>query len=86
VEDLGFANPGEGIEIYRRLWENKPSALTVNASGGLKGCGHPVAATGIKQLIDAGKELTRSKNRFAMTHNFGGACASCGIHILERTA
>jgi acetyl-CoA C-acetyltransferase len=86
LEDLGFANPGEGIEIYRRLWEGNESSVQVNNSGGLKGCGHPVGATGIKQLIDAGKQLERLDERFAMTHNFGGACASCGIHILERIA
>jgi acetyl-CoA C-acetyltransferase len=83
LEDLGFANPGEGIEIYRTLWEGTRSPLMVNASGGLKGCGHPVAATGVKQLLDTGKQLRANKERFGIAHNFGGVGASAGIHILE---
>ncbi len=85
LEDLGFANPGEGIEIYRTLWEGSHSPLTVNASGGLKGCGHPVAATGVKQLLDTGKQLRASRERFGVAHNFGGVGASAGIHILENS-
>jgi len=79
MEDLGFAEPGRGIELY----EQKDPVPTVNASGGLKACGHPVAATGIKQVIDVTKQLRNSGNRWGLTQNFGGACASCGIHILE---
>ena len=83
LEDLGFADPGEGIQIYRALFEKKASPVGVNMSGGLKGCGHPVAATGVKQLIDVSKRLKDTGERYGMTHNFGGACATCGVHILE---
>jgi acetyl-CoA acetyltransferase len=65
------------------LWEGTRSPLMVNASGGLKGCGHPVAATGVKQLLDTGKQLRANKERFGIAHNFGGVGASAGIHILE---
>jgi acetyl-CoA C-acetyltransferase len=86
LEDLGFADPGEGIEVYRTLMaDGRDAKLQVNRSGGLKACGHPVAATGVKQLIDLGKQLTVNEARFGMTHNFGGACATCGVHILENT-
>ncbi len=81
MEDLGFAEPGKGIELY----EQKEPVPSINASGGLKACGHPVAATGIKQIIDVSKQLRNSGNRWGLTQNFGGACASCGIHILEHT-
>ena len=81
LEDLGFAEPGKGIKQY----EQEDPAPTINASGGLKACGHPVAATGIKQVIDMTKQLKKSGNRWGLTQNFGGACASCGIHILEHT-
>lgn len=89
LEDLGFADPGEGIRLYRDAYEAgrgvSRSAYTVgvNMSGGLKGCGHPVAATGIKQLIDVAKRLQETGERYGMAHNFGGACATCGVHILE---
>lgn len=79
VEDLGYAEPGKGIELYTQENTN----LTINKSGGLKACGHPVAATGVKQIIDATKQLHESGKQYALTQNFGGACASCAIHILE---
>ncbi|OGG62302.1 hypothetical protein A3C21_04405 [Candidatus Kaiserbacteria bacterium RIFCSPHIGHO2_02_FULL_59_21] len=82
VEDLGFAREGEGIRLYEEAYAGHPS-LFVNMSGGLKACGHPVAATGLKQLIDAGKHLERASIRYGLAHNFGGAGAACGIHILE---
>lgn len=79
VEDLGYSDPGFGIELYQA--ENPE--LTLNKSGGLKACGHPVAATGVKQVIDIAKQLTASGKQYGLTHNFGGAGATCGIHILE---
>lgn len=81
LEDLGFAEPGRGIRFY----EEELCAPTVNVSGGLKACGHPVAATGVKQVIDIGKQLLGSGNRWGLAQNFGGACATCGIHILEHS-
>jgi acetyl-CoA C-acetyltransferase len=83
LEDLGFADTGEGIEIYRAIYDGTPGPLAVNRSGGLKACGHPVAATGIKQICDLGKQLTAAGARWGMAHNFGGACATCAVHILE---
>ncbi len=82
LEDLGFAKEGEGISVYEDMYAGR-SPLSVNASGGLKACGHPVAATGIKQLIDVSKHMQRTSTKYGLAHNFGGACASCGIHIVE---
>ena len=31
--------------------------LVVNPSGGLKGCGHPVGATGVKQIVELVEQL-----------------------------
>lgn len=103
LEDLGFAEPGHGVELYesqdvdrsrtrtRTRTRTRPdhsdsTPPTINLSGGLKACGHPVAATGIKQVTDMCKQLQSSQKRYGLTHNFGGACASCGIHIIEQIA
>src|SRR3989338_2568471 len=83
LEDLGFAEPGEGIRLYENLYHGKKSSLMINRSGGLKACGHPVSATGIKQLSDTAKALMAQKKQWGLAHNFGGACATCGIHVLE---
>ena len=82
LEDLGFAEPGNGISFYEQPDPN----LTINQSGGLKACGHPVAATGVKQLIDLRRELRASGEQFGLAHNFGGAGATCCVHLLEHAA
>lgn len=82
LEDLGYAERGSGIELYR----HPNSELTVNGSGGLKACGHPVAATGVKQIVDLAKQMERSGKRYGLAHNFGGAGVTCCVHVLEYDA
>jgi acetyl-CoA C-acetyltransferase len=79
VEDMGFAEPGTGVQLYKK--EN--TGLILNPSGGLKACGHPVAATGVKQVIEVSKYLQAQKAQWGVAHNFGGTGATCGVHILE---
>jgi acetyl-CoA C-acetyltransferase len=84
LEDLGFSAPGEGVTVYRELYDRPATArCSVNRSGGLKACGHPVAATGVKQIIDVAKGLVAEGGRYGLAQNFGGAGATCCVHILE---
>ncbi len=86
-EDLGFAGKGKG----RELLENKETyiggRIPVNTDGGLK-LGHPVGATGIKQVIEVVKQLrgqavNQVKDaRIGLTQNIGGSGATAIIHIL----
>ena len=85
MEDLGFARQGEGIRIYEDIYAGR-APLFLNNSGGLKACGQPVAATGIKQVVEVGKYLKGTSTQWGLAHNFGGAAASCGIHIMENMA
>ena len=64
---------------------------SVNTSGGLKGCGHPVGATGIKQAVEIVWQLRgEAKGRqvigveIGMTHNVGGSGATAVVHIMKR--
>ena len=82
LEDLGYAEPGQGVDSFRI----PHAARTINSSGGLKACGHPVGATGVKQMCDIRKQLQTSGSRYGLTQNFGGAGATCAIHILEHNA
>ena len=66
------------------------TGLVVNTSGGLKACGHPVGATGVKQIVeivsqlraDAGKRQVKNA-RYGLTHNVGGSGAVAAVHILK---
>jgi acetyl-CoA C-acetyltransferase len=90
IEDLGFCKKGEA----GKLTENGETALhgkiPVNTSGGLKSCGHPVGATGVKQIYeivtqlrgDAGKRQVDAN--IGMSHNVGGTGATVVCNILGR--
>ena len=51
-EALGFAAPGQGARLLREGETHIGGRLPVNTGGGLVGFGHPVGATGVKQIIE----------------------------------
>ena len=92
--DLGFCAPGE---VARFVAEKRPAldgATPFNTSGGINSRGHPVAATGIAQIIEivqqlcgeAGERQVRKAGR-GMALNAGGWIgddpAFNAVHILE---
>jgi acetyl-CoA C-acetyltransferase len=90
-EDIGFFKPGEAAKAVRdgvtEMDGNKP----INPMGGLKGVGHPVGATGVKQAVVVYRELIGdaganqiSKHNIGMQHNFGGTGATCVVNIMRR--
>ena len=91
MEDLGFWNKGEGGKRMKELSTmfGSNSNLIVNTSGGLKASGHPVGATGIKQIGEVFLQLTgqaqnrQVKNvRYGLTHNVGGSGGTAVVTIL----
>jgi acetyl-CoA C-acetyltransferase len=65
--------------------------IAVNPSGGLKACGHPVGATGVKQAAEifyqlngiAGKRQ-RKDAEIGLTHNVGGSGATSVVHVYQK--
>ncbi|MDP2585293.1 MAG: thiolase domain-containing protein [Candidatus Levybacteria bacterium] len=91
VEDLGFSKKGEGArDIAKGKRTLFKGDIITNPSGGLKACGHPVGATGIKQIVEiteqlrgmAGKRQVKGA-RIGLTHNVGGSGTVAVIHILK---
>lgn len=91
MEDIGFWKKGEaGARIQELSTQyGSGSDLIVNTSGGLKAAGHPVGATGIKQIGEIFLQLTeRATNRqvtkanFGLAHNVGGSGGSAAVTIL----
>jgi acetyl-CoA C-acetyltransferase len=76
LEDLEFCHKGTVATFLR---EGK---VVINPSGGLKACGHPVGATGVKQVAYVSKYLQENKLKFGLTHNVGGTGATAVVHIL----
>lgn len=93
MEDLGFFPKGDaaGKIAQGETTLGKAKRLVVNPSGGLKGCGHPVGATGVKQVVELvdqlrGKNKTRQREgaSIGLAHNVGGSGATAVVHILKR--
>jgi acetyl-CoA C-acetyltransferase len=91
MEDLGFWEKGEGgkrIKGLSTMYGNGGN-LIVNTSGGLKAAGHPVGATGIKQIGEIFLQLTEQaggrqvKNvKYGLAHNVGGSGGTAVVTIL----
>jgi acetyl-CoA C-acetyltransferase len=92
IEDLGFVKKGDGgkasLEGRTGLGGDN---VTVNTSGGLKACGHPVGATGIKQAVEITWQLRGMAEgrqvkdaEIGLTHNVGGSGATAVVHIYKK--
>jgi len=91
-EILGLAEPGKGAELAKSGATALPQVrgehvsgkidfeIPVNAGGGLIGDGHPVGATGVRQVVDAYQQLTNQSGAHQipgakkfLTFNMGGS-------------
>jgi acetyl-CoA C-acetyltransferase len=93
MEDLEFYSKGKAARAIA-AGETKLGTsrhLVVNPSGGLKGCGHPVGATGIKQVVELVDQLRgragprqAKRAKIGLAHNVGGSGATAVVHILKK--
>ena len=91
IEDLGFFDKGDGGRATREGLTAIGGEIPINTSGGLKACGHPVGATGIKQAYEmvlqlrgeAGKRQVEGA-KVGLTHNVGGCGGTAIVHIMSR--
>lgn len=91
MEDLGFWKKGTGGKMITQelTMFGNGGDLIVNTSGGLKASGHPVGATGIKQIGEIFLQLTKQaekrqvKNaKYGLAHNVGGSGGTAVVTIL----
>lgn len=91
IEDIGFFEKGKGGKATADGMTALDGQIPINTSGGLKGCGHPVGATGVKQAVEVCWQLRGQANgrqikdaQVGMTHNVGGSGATCVMHIMKK--
>ena len=91
MEDIGFWKKGEGGNNAKKLVTmfGSGNSLIINTSGGLKAAGHPVGATGIKQIGEVFLQLRgRAEDRqvkqakYGLAHNVGGSGGTAVVTIL----
>jgi acetyl-CoA C-acetyltransferase len=58
IDHFGLTKPGESWKAVEDGTIEMGGKMPINPSGGLIGCGHPVGATGTRQVLDAHKQVT----------------------------
>lgn len=88
AEDLGFCRKGEGGKFVESGAIAREGQKPINTTGGLKSIGHPVGATGLRQITDIVKQLRGSYGPLqikdantGLTLNIGGSGATAVVHI-----
>ncbi len=80
IDHFGITKPGESWKAVEDGTIELGGKMPINASGGLIGCGHPVGATGTRQVLDAYKQVTGQAGEYQIagaqriaTLNIGGS-------------
>jgi len=91
IEDLGFCKKGEGGKVTEQGETAIGGRIPINTSGGLKGKGHPVGATGIAQAAEIVLQLRGEAGKrqiygaeIGLTHNVGGSGGTAVVHVFKR--
>jgi acetyl-CoA acyltransferase len=93
-EELGLCAPGEGTQLVEEGATSLGGRIPVNPSGGLESRGHPVAATGVAQVIElmhqlrgeaGGRQVPDARNGLAESAGgfAGGDTAAVAVTLLS---
>jgi acetyl-CoA C-acetyltransferase len=89
LEDLGLLPPGKAGAATMSGETALDGRLPVNPSGGLKARGHPLAATGLAQIVECVWQLTGAagprqvSGRVGLAHSIGGLATNNWVALLE---
>jgi acetyl-CoA acyltransferase len=80
TEALGFAPPGQGAALAVDGATSLDGSIPINTGGGLIAFGHPVGATGVKQVLEVTRQMKGECGEYQMptaprvgvTANMGG--------------
>jgi acetyl-CoA C-acetyltransferase len=91
IEDLGLIPRGEAGRIMEEGQTYFDGKVPINSCGGLKACGHPIGATGIKQVWEIVKQLRNEAGKrqignadIGLTHNVGGTGSTVVVNVFGR--
>ena len=91
MEGLGYARHGEAGKLIEEDQTYFDGSTPINTCGGLKACGHPIGATGVKQAIEVAHQLqSRAHGRqvkgaeIGVTQNVGGTGATVVVNVFKR--
>jgi acetyl-CoA C-acetyltransferase len=89
IDHFGLTAPGESWKAIEQGVIELRGRCPINPSGGLIGAGHPVGATGTRQLLDAFLQVTDQAGDYQVkgarrvaTLNIGGSGTTSVVHIV----
>jgi len=89
LEDIGLVPPGKSGAITLNGETALDGRLPINPSGGLKARGHPLAATGLAQIVECVWQLSgraegrQLSARIGLAHSIGGLATNNWVTLLE---
>lgn len=103
LEELGLANYGEAPKIVEDSFDANAKYIVYktlkgekisNTGGGLKGDGHPVGASGVRQAVELYQQITGKTDhpidkylgrmpRVGLCQSIGGSGSTITVHVLE---
>jgi acetyl-CoA C-acetyltransferase len=91
IDHFGLTRPGESWKAVEEGVIDFGGTLPINPSGGLIGAGHPVGATGVRQLLDAYLQVTGQAPGYQVegarrvaTLNIGGSGTTSCVFVVAR--
>ena len=89
IDHFGLTAPGEPFKAIEDGVIDFGGRLPINPSGGLIGAGHPVGATGVRQLLDAHRQVTNAAGSYQVegakrvaTLNLGGSATTSACFVV----
>jgi acetyl-CoA C-acetyltransferase len=91
IDHFGLTAPGEAWKAIEARVIDFDGKLPINPSGGLIGAGHPVGATGVRQLLDlslqvsgrAGRTQVAQHHRRCAMLNIGGSGTTSCVFVVS---
>ena len=91
IDHFGITEPGESWKAVEEGWLEIDGKHPINPSGGLIGAGHPVGATGVRQLLDAALQVSGEAGDYQVegaqnfqTLNIGGSGTTSVSFVVGR--
>ena len=92
VDLIGLTVPGDNTRAIEEGWLEMDGRLPLNPSGGLIGAGHPVGATGVRQVLDASRQVDGTAGDYqvgvdngrVLTVNMGGSGTTTVTTVVGR--
>ena len=89
IDHFGITRPGESWKAIEEGLIEMDGKLPINPSGGLIGAGHPVGATGVRQMLDTWRQITgnagdyqiEAAKKFGMLNIGGSGTTSCAFVV-----